>query len=355
MNRLFFTKCMPLAVLLAVALFTVPAVSVAQAEEEPELNIFTWEGYIDQDTVLAPFTAETGIRINYSTFGSNEEMLVKLQATGGADYDLVLASDYVLDALRQQELIQALDKGKIPNFANLKDACLNQYFDPDSVFVVPYVIGTPVILYDPAATGFAITGFADLWNPALQDNVVVIDDARVVIAHVLKTMGESFNTTDQAILDQAAEKLAPLRPNIRAFDYDTPHVLMAAGETAAGFLFTPFAALARMERPDLEVVYPKEGLGIGIDGLVIPAAAPHPDNAHRFLDFLLRPEIAVEIATVQLYNNVNEAAEPMLPEIFRTEPALNAPPEMLPDAEFIRFLGDDEAKFQQIWTAFKQQ
>lgn len=349
MKRLF---SIALTVALLVSLAIVPAHAT---EEEKVLNIFTWEGYIDQDTILAPFTAETGIRINYSTFGSNDEMLAKLQATGGADYDLVLASDYVLDALRQQELIQALDKNQLPNFVNLKASALNQYFDPDSAFVVPYVIGTPVILYDPVATGFEITSFEDLWNPALKDNVVMIDDARVVIAHVLKTMGHSFNTTDPEILAQAAEKLYALRPNIRAFDYDTPHISMITGETVAGFLFTPFAALARMERPDLMVVYPKEGLGIGIDGLVIPVKAPHPNNAHLFLDFLLRPEIGAQIASVQLYNNVNQAAEPLLPDLFAIEPSLNAPADKLVDAEFIQFLGDDEALFQDIWLTMKQQ
>ena len=350
-TKKLFSIVLAVALLIALA---APA-SVFAEEEEKVLNIFTWDEYIDYDTIIAPFTAETGIRINYSTFGSNEEMLAKMEATGGEGYDLVLASDFVLDALRQQGLIQPLDKSRIPNFANLKASALHQYFDPDSAFVVPYVIGTPVILYDPAAAGFEITGFGDLWNPALKDEVVVIDDARVVIAHVLKTMGHSFNTTDPDILAEAAEKLYALRPNIRAFDYDTPHISMITGETAVGFLFTPFAALARMERPDLEVVYPKEGLGIGIDGLVIPTKAPHPDNAHLFLDFLLRPEIGVAIAEVQLYNNVNEAAEPLLPEFFRTEPSLNPPADMLVDAEFIQFLGDDEAIFQEIWMTFKQQ
>jgi len=344
-----------LSILLSAALLIALAAPVCAEEEEKVLNIFTWDEYIDYDTILTPFFDETGIRINYSTFGSNEEMLAKMEATGGEGYDLILASDYVLDALRLQGLIQELDKSKLPNFANLKEACLNQYFDPDSAFVVPYVIGTPLIVYDPALTGFEITGFEDLWNPALKDNVAIIDDARVVIAHALKIMGHSFNTTDPDILAQAAEKLSGLRPNIRVFDYDTPHVALISGEVAAAFVFTPFAVWAREERPDLEVVYPKEGLGIGIDGLVISAKAPHPGNAHLLLDFLLRPEIGVEIATVQQYNNVNEAAEPLLPDFFTTEPSLNAPADMLPDAEFIHFLGDDEAIFQDIWLTFKQQ
>ncbi|MCL2812383.1 MAG: spermidine/putrescine ABC transporter substrate-binding protein [Clostridia bacterium] len=344
-----------LSILLSAALLIALAATVCAEEEPKMLNVFTWDEYIDYDTILAPFFEETGIRVNYSTFGSNEEMLAKMEATGGEGYDLVLASDYVLDALRLQGLIQPLDKSKLPNFVNIKDACLGQYYDPDSAFVVPYVIGTPLIVYDPVMTGFEITGIEDLWNPALKDNVVIIDDARVVIAHVLKTMGHSFNTADPDILAQAAEKLSGLRPNIRVFDYDTPHVAMASGETAAGFMFTPQVVWARMDRPDLQVVYPKEGLGIGIDGLVISAKAPHPGNAHLLLDFLLRPEIALEIAAVQLYSNANEAAESMLPEIFLTEPSLNVPAESLADAEFLQFLGEDEALYQDIWLTFKQQ
>jgi spermidine/putrescine transport system substrate-binding protein len=351
-------KLLALALTAALLLvLAVPALAQEQAsEEEKVLNVFTWESYIDYDTILAPFTEETGIQINYATFGSNEEMLAKLQATGGADYDLVLASDYVLDALRQEGLIQPLDKAKIPNFANLKASSLNLYFDPESAYVVPYIIGTPVIVYDPAKVDFEITGYEDLWNPALKDSVVVIDDARNIIGITLKTLGQSFNVTDPAILAQAAEKLTSLRPNIRVFDYDTPHLQVTSGEVSVGYMFTPFAALARSERPDLKEVYPKEGIGIGIDGLVIPAKAAHPGNANLFLDFLLRPEIGVQIATVQLYNNVNAASEPLLPEIFREEPALNVPEDLLKDAEFIHFLGtEDEAKFQEIWTAFKQQ
>ncbi len=345
-----------LSILLTAVLLTTLALPLlAQAEEERVLNIFTWEGYIDQDTVLAPFTAETGIKVNYATFSSNEEMLAKLEATGGADYDLVLSSDFVLDALRQKQLIQALDKAKIPNFVNIKPTCLNQYFDPDGSLVVPYVLGTPVIMYDPAVVGFEITGYEDLWNPALKDSIVVVDDARVVIGLVLLSMGHSMNTTDPAILAEAAEKMTTLRPNIRAFDYDTPHTLLASGEVSVGYMFTPFAVLARMERPDLAVVHPKEGLGFGIDGFVIPAKAPHPDNAHKFLDFILRPEIGAKIAEVQLYNNINAASEPLLPELFATDPALNPPADLLKTAEYIRFLGDDEAKFQDMWAAFKQQ
>ncbi len=326
---------------------------MASAEEEKVLNVFSWEGYIDYETVLGPFTAETGIKVNYIPFGSTDEMLTKLHATGGAEYDVILASDYVLDAARTLNLLQPLNKELIPNFKNLKAACLNQYFDPQSEYVVPYVLGTPTIVYDPAKVGFEITSYEDLWSPELKDSVVLIDDARNIIGITLKTLGGSLNSTEPELLAKAAEKLNGLRPNVRLFDYDTPHQQLISGECAVGYMFTPFAVMAHQERPDLKVVYPKEGVGFGIDGFVIPAKAAHPQNANLFLDFLLRPEIGAVIAEVQMYNNPNEASEPLLSEVFHTEPALNVPQDMLDKAEYIQFLGDDEAKFQEIWAAFK--
>ncbi len=341
-----------LAIALVVSL-ALPAAALT-TEEEKVLNIFTWDTYLDQDTILTPFTEATGIKINYSLFASNEEMLTKLQASGGADYDIVLASDYVLDAARLENLIQPLNKELIPNFANIKPGALGKEFDPNSEYVVPYISGTPVIVYDPALVDFEITGYEDLWNPALKDSVVVMDDARNIVGITLKTLGKSLNETDPAVLDQAGEKLAGLRDNIRAFDYDTPHNLLISGEVSVGYMFTSQAVWALKERPDLKVVFPKEGLGVGIDGLVIPAKAPHPNNAHKFLDFLLQPEIGLAIAEVQGYSNVNAATEPLLPESYTSNPALNVPDDMLSTAEFIRY-GMDDSKYQEIWMAFKQQ
>lgn len=346
-----------LASAVALALFVVLGLPTSgRTEEEKVLNVLTWETYLDQDTLLAPFTAETGIQINYANFSSNEEMLAKLQAVNGAEYDIILASDYVLGTARELGLLQPLNKDLLPGFANIKPGFLNQAFDPASEYVVPYIGGTPLIVYDPAVVDFEITGYEDLWNPALKDSVVVMDDARNIIGITLKTMGQSFNTTDPEILAQAAEKLAALRPNIRVFDYDTPDQQMLSGETSVGYMFTPFVVKTLEARPDMQVVYPKEGVGIGIDGLVVPVRAPHPENAHRFLDFLLRPENGVAIADVQKYTNPNAAAEPLLPASYLENKAVNIPAELLDKAEFISGLStEDESKFQDIWTAFKQQ
>ena len=175
----------------------------AGAEEEKTLNVFTWSLYLDQDTILTPFTEETGIEVNYDYFDSYEEMLMKLQAVDAVTYDIVLASDYILDIARKEGLLMKLDKEKLSNWDNLNPVYLGQFYDPNDEYCVPYAAGTPLIIYDPAYVDFPITGYASLWDERLEDSVVLMDDARNVIGITLKTMGESFNVTDKAVLDAA--------------------------------------------------------------------------------------------------------------------------------------------------------
>lgn len=343
-----------LSALVLALLLALSACGVASAAEEKVLNVFTWASYFDYDTILAPFTAQTGIRVNYDYFDSNEEMLIKLQAVNAGTYDVVLASDYILDIARKEDLLQKLDKQKLPNWQNLSPVYLGQFYDPDSEYAMPYAAGTPLIVYDPAYVDFPITGYASLWDERLADSIVVMDDARNIIGITLKIMGQSFNVTDEAILGEAGEKLMALKKNIRALDYNTPHMLMISGEAIVGYLFTPQVLLALAERHDLEVVYPEEGMGFGIDCCVVPKNAPHPENAHVFLNFLMEPEIGAQIAQVQLYQNCNKAAEEFLSDEYKANPALYIPSEVLGDAEFIQDVGDAQLLYNDIWTRFKQ-
>ncbi len=328
--------------------------SMAFAQEEKVLNILTWADYINHDTIIAPFEKEYGIRVNYDFFDSNEEMLIKLQAVNGGTYDIILASDYILDITRQEGLMQKLDKEKLPNWENIDPVYLGQFFDAESEYVVPYYAGTPLIIYDPAYVDIEITGFESLWDESLRDSLVLIDDARNIVGITLKSMGESMNVTDSETLKQAEEKLMKLKPNVRVLDYNRPDVAMTSGEATVGYLFSAAVCWALDERPDLEVVYPKEGMGFGIDGLFIPVNAPHPDNAHLFLDFIMRPEIGKAIAEMQASMCVNLAAEPLLSEEFKANPALYIPKDILGEPEFIQDVGDAQEIYVDIWTRFKQ-
>ena len=343
------------ALLLALVMMSACAVAeTVNQKDEAVLNIFSWEGYIDYETVIKPFEEETGIKVNYATFASNEEMYEKLAAAKGGDYDIILASDYMLNRVREDGLMQKFDPEIVDNYGNLNPDFTHQFFDPDNEYVVPYVSGIPLIVYDPSVVGIEIKGFGDLWDPSLTDSLGLIDDARVTIGMVLLSRGESMNTTDDAILAEAAEKLDALKSNIHVLEYENLHNYLVSGDVAVAYTFTPFVALALNANPDLKVVWPEEGLGFGIDGCFIPSAAPHAKNANRFLEFLLRPEIAAICAEWQYYCSPNAAAQDCLEDWYKENPVFNGIYDRIGDAEYVMNLStEDEQKFQDIWTKFK--
>jgi len=339
-----------IALLLALLMF-VPAFATA---EEKVLNILSWEGYVDADT-LANFEAETGIKVIWSPMDSIDSMLLKVTQGGGSDYDLILSSDYSLDILRQEGYLQKLDHGKLSNYSNLNPSFLNQKYDPQNEYVIPYVAGATLIVYDPTIVPFEIKGYSDLWNEELAGSIAVLENARVLCGMVLKAMGKSMNETDPAILAEMKEKLLPLYQNIYSFGDQETYTTLVSGETSVAYTYAAFAQLLLQDRPDLKVVYPEEGLGFGIDGFVIPDGAKNTDNAHVFLDYLMRPEIAAHNAEYQGYMCVNKAAEPYLSKAFLDSPAMNIPDEILLTAEFVESVGASETTFQEIYTAFKNQ
>jgi spermidine/putrescine transport system substrate-binding protein len=316
--------------------------------------LFSWADTFPQE-VLDAFTAETGIKVVYTYFESNEEMLTKLEAAKGGDYDVVMASDYIVDIARKEGLMQKLDKSVITRYGDIEPAMLNQFYDPDNEYCVPYEAGTPLIIYDPAKVDFEIKGYNDLWNPALEDSVVIIDDARVITGITLLSMGYTMNETEESIIRAAGDKLITLKPNIRVFDYSAPHEKMISGEAAVGFMFTSQIVWALSERPDLKVVYPEEGMGYGIDSCFIPSNAPNPEYANLFLNFILDGKISAQISEFTQYINcVTTAKEYLSPEYLNNE-ALYIPGEILGDAQFIMDVGPDAtALYDEVWTAMKQ-
>ena len=341
-----------LAAIFLCLLLAVP--TLAAAQEEQVLNILSWEGYIDADTLDA-FEQETGVKVIWSPMDSIDNMLLKVTESGGADYDLILSSDYSLDILRKQGLIQKLDMSKLSNYGNLNPTFLNQKYDPDNEYVIPYVAGCPLIIYDPSRVPFEITGYEDLWNEALLDSVATLDTPRVMCGMVLKTLGGSMNETDPDALARMKEKLMPLYKNIRTFGDNEAYTAVTTGEASVGFMFTPFVYMVQLEHPDFKVVYPKEGLGYGIDGFVIPQGAKNVENAHLMLNYLMRPEVAAHNAEMQYYMCVNQAAEPYLSEQFKNATVMNVPDGLLEGAEFIEDVGATEITYQEIYTAFKNQ
>jgi len=325
--------------------------------EEAVLNIYTWEDYVDADTIAA-FEAEYGIQVNFTAFASNEEMLTRLEANGGSEYDIIIGSDYIISAMNQKGLLYELDMSKLTNYGNLNPGYLGQFYDPDNKYAIPYTAGTPMIVYDPAVVGFEIDSFSDLWDESLVDSVCLIDDARVTIGAVLKSLGYSYNTTSEEELAEAAAALATLKPNVRMFAYDGAAASLLSGECKVSYMFTPYVSMCLQENPNFVAVSPSEGIGYGIDCLVVPVNAPHPDNAHLFLDFLMRADVAAGVAAYQQYMNPNQAAEPILAEIAPELAGLacyHIPEELFATMEIVQYNSEFDYKFQDVWTNFKLQ
>lgn len=315
-----------------------------------ELNLFTWDGMFPQE-VLNEFEAEYGVRINYANFDYDEEMLAKLEATKGGEYDIVIADDYIIELAIQEGLVQKLDTEKILNLKNVDPAFQGQFYDPTDEYSIPYGAGIPLIVYDPELVEIEITGYADLWNPALEDNLALIGNYRVINGMVLKTMGKSFNETDRNVLEEAGKKLKELAPNVRLISDSNTQDYLISGEVAAGFLYTSQVTLALSARPDLKVVYPKEGLGFGIMAMFMPSQAPHKEAGNAFLDFILRPEISARCFEHIGYVCTNQEAVPYLSEEMQKNLAL---PEEAADGEFIMEIGSAANEVhERIWTEFK--
>ncbi len=316
------------------------------------LNLYTWEGMFPQE-ILDGFAEETGIDIIYNNFDFDETMLAKLQAAGGGDYDLVIADDYIIEMAIAEGLVQKLDKSKIPSLGNVNPVYTKQFFDPTDEYTVPYGAGVQTIIYDPALFDVEIKGYADLWNAAFEDNVGLIGNYRVIDGMALKVMGESYNTEDTAVIEAAGQKLLELAPNIRLIKDEGLQEDLISGEVGAGVVYTSQVTMAKMAKPELEIVYPEEGLGFGIMSGFIPSQAPNPNAAHAFLEYILDPERAAACFEFLGYYCTTLPAEEFIAEDMKE--FLTIPSDF--DTSKMEMIENVSAEtlelHEQIWTAFK--
>lgn len=318
-------------------------------QEVKELNIFTWDGMFPQE-ILDGFEMETGIKINYSNFDTDEAMLAKLEETKGGEYDLVIADDYIIETVIAEGLAQKLDTLKLNNYKNINPLFQGYFYDENNEYTIPHGAGVPVIVYDPNAVDVEIKSYADLWNPAFEDNVALIGNYRVINGITLKTMGESFNTNDLTVIQSAGDKLLELAPNVRLVSDSNTQDYLISGEAAVGFLYTSQAFTAVQNNPDLKVVYPEEGLGFGIMAGFIPSNAPHADAAYQFLDYILDAKNSAKCFEYLGYYCTNKAAEQYIDEHLKESLVLPAGTEK---GEIIMNVSAEaEELHSKIWTEF---
>lgn len=296
-----------LAVALTLTLFS--GIGSARAASK-ELNLYCWSEYVPQ-SVIDKFTEATGIKVSVENYASNEEMLSKLLG-GGSKYDLIQPSEYTIEALIKEKLLLPIDKANVPNIKNLAPEYANLSFDPDNKYSVPWMAGHVAIVVNTDKVKDDIKGYKDVFQAKFKKRIVVLDDAREIVSAALSTVGISCNDINDGTLEKARGVLKDWLPLVKVYDSDSPKTALLNGDVDLGMVWSGEGALLLKEDKKFKWIIPAEGTHQFIDSLAIPKTSKNKENAEKFMNFILQPEISVLISADFPYTNPNAAAQKLL-------------------------------------------
>ena len=315
------------------------------AAPEGEVAIYNWSDYIGE-TTIADNERETGVRVSYDTYESNEDLIAKLQA-GATGYDLVMPSNYAVRVMREIGLIEPIDRSVLSNWGNLDPAFLAQPFDPENAWTVPWQWGTAGLAVRtdrmPVPDSWAV-----FHDAAWRGKMTQLDDMRDVIGCWLKYRGRSLNSVDPAELAGAKADALRAKANLKSYLSAPVKAQLIAGDVWLAHLWNGDTAQAKTAQPALEFVLPREGSMIYLDSMVIPRGARRRRAAHEFINFVLRADVAAGISRKSGYGSPNGAA-------LAADPTLLRPPspEEMRRLEYQEDLGAATGEWDRIWTEIK--
>lgn len=320
---------------------------------ENTLTVFNWGDYIDEE-LITEFEEETGIRVIYETFDSNEAMLTKIEQ-GGTSYDIAVPSEYTIAKMVDEELLIPLDHDKLPNRKHLNPDFMDLSFDPGNAYSIPYFWGTVGIVYNKEMVGDkTFTSWDDLWDEDFENDILLVDGAREIMGMSLNSLGYSLNTKDESELQEAKEKLDALSPNIKAIVGDEIKMLIGSKEAPIGVVWSGEAAEIMYENDELDYVVPEEGSNLWFDNMVIPKTADNVEGAHQFINFMLEPEHAAQNAEYVGYSTPNESGYELLPEDISGDDRFYPDPEITEKLEVYDNLGKEMlARYNELFLEFK--
>lgn len=321
-----------------------------------KVYVYNWGEYIDPET-LDMFEKETGIQVIYDEFDTNETMYPKVEA-GASNYDVVCPSDYMIQKMIDNDLLQELTWDNIPNAkANIGAQYYEQSeaFDPGNRYAVPYCWGTVGILYNKTMVDEPVTSWSILWDEKYADSILMQDSVRDLFMVGLKSLGYSMNSTDEKELNEAKDLLIQQKPLVQAYVIDQVRDKMIGNEAALGVIYSGEAIFTQRENPDLEYVIPKEGTNVWIDGWVIPKNAANVENAEKFIDFMCRGDIALLNFDYITYSTPNTAAQALIEDDDIRNSKIAFPDLSQYDGlETFSYLGDDaDALYNDLWKEIK--
>lgn len=316
-----------------------------------EVNVANWGDYIDEDTVDS-FEEETGIKVNYSTYSDNESLYSTLK-NGSASYDVICPSDYMIARMISEDLLDPIDFNNVPNLENLDEEFRSgMEYDPEGAYSIPYLWGVVGLIYNTTMLDYTPTSWDVLWDESLSGQILMFDNSRDAIGIALKSLGYSYNTTNEAEITAAVDKLIQQKPLVQAYVMDQIFDKLEAGEAAVGPYYAGDAVVMMEENPDLACVYPEEGSNYYVDAWCVPKGASNKENAEAFINYMCSVEAMAANATYNTYAPPSSVAREELGDDLadselvyapqdvrdRCETYINLPQEILDlyDSEWIR-------------------
>lgn len=304
--------------------------------EEAKLSFYNWDTYVGE-TTLEDFQRAEDISVDLSIYATNDELFAKLQNGGGA-YDVIVPSNDFVERMVKAKMLQPLDHAKIPNYRNIGEDYRNVPFDPGRRFSMPYTWLILGIGYRKSK----VAGIPDSWKYLFDSDqykgaIALVSESGDLMRVAAKYLGHSVNAMTPEVVAQVRTMLMQQRPNIKTFHEDNGQDLLVAGDIDLVMEYNGDIAQVMQHDPDIGFVVPKEGSQFNSDNLCIPANAPHPGNAHRFINYLLDAAVGKKITEAILFPTPNDAVRALMPESYRSNPAIFPPAAILKKSEYAAY------------------
>lgn len=313
-----------------------------ESKNEKVLNVLNWSSYIP-DSVIHDFERKYHIKVNYGTYSSNEELLAKVTSSKKGTYDVIFPSDYMIELMIQRNIIEKIDKTKITNLKNINEVFLNQDYDKDNNYSLPFLSTIVVIAVNKDHIKDDIKSYNSLLDRKYKNNIVFLDDQRIVIGIGLLAKGYSMNEIDSFALDESYKFLNNLKSNIKAYDSDSPKTFLITKEADIGVMWNAEAEIAKSENNSIDIIYPSEGHAISTDNYAIVKDAKNLDEAYLFIDYLLNIEVAESIVEEYPYIsplNIKQKSNIDIRDVFA-------------NGYYVKNIGQNIKEYDKLWARIK--
>lgn len=317
------------------------------------VNVYVWGGEIPR-SIIQKFEQETKIKVNFSTYDSNETLYAKLRASQQSIYDVILPSAYFVERMKNKRLLNKIDPTKLSNLSNIEKSFTHHPYDDGNQYSIPLIWGATGIFYHQKKIKHPPKTWQALWQTQEPKQMMLLDDSREVFAAALLSLHYSPNDRNVAHIQAAFQALQRLIPQIKLFSSEGVQATMIDEDALYGSAWNGDVFKAQAENPDIQFIYPKEGFVIWIDCLAMPVNPPHPTEAYQFINYLLRADVSADIALKEGHAITNWAGKKQLPKSIRDNPIIYPSAAILKRGVVQRDLDDETlALYNQYWQALK--